>query len=243
MERRSTAQPRRARVFAALAGIVALVGCVLAAVALANPASHARAAHAHPSNLIAGASGYLGVSPAELRHELRGGHSLAAVAAATSGRSAAGLIDALVAKRTAGLTALTARLRARVTAQVERVRARARGPHKSLPAAYLGIPLRQLRKQVRSGRTLGQIADATPGHSRQGLIEAMMEPRLAALAGKIAAGTMTQAQEQRRAAWIEGRVIVLVDRVHPAVARAAHPRAATRARRARRRRAREAASG
>jgi energy-converting hydrogenase Eha subunit B len=52
---------------------------------------------------LAAAAGYLDLSTAKLRDELRSGHTLAQVAKATVGRSEAGLIEALVAARKAAL--------------------------------------------------------------------------------------------------------------------------------------------
>jgi len=82
------------------------------------------------------AAAYLGMKPAELRAQLRSGNSLAQVADSTSGKSAAGLIDAIVAARKTALAALVAdgtltpaqesvrlkHLTRRVTATVNRVR-------------------------------------------------------------------------------------------------------------------------
>ncbi len=53
--------------------------------------------------MLAGAASYLGVSAAQLREELRAGKTLAQVAKETSGKSEAGLIEALVTVRKAAL--------------------------------------------------------------------------------------------------------------------------------------------
>jgi energy-converting hydrogenase Eha subunit B len=49
-------------------------------------------------------------------------------------------------------------------------------------ADYLGIAVSQLRSDLRSGKTLAQIADATPGRSEAGLIAALLAARKAKLA-------------------------------------------------------------
>jgi hypothetical protein len=51
---------------------------------------------------------YLGISPAQLRSELQSGKSLAQIADATGGKSAAGLIETIVAARRARLKAWVA---------------------------------------------------------------------------------------------------------------------------------------
>jgi hypothetical protein len=66
---------------------------------------------------VASAAQYLGLSEAELAKRAHG-HSLAELANATAGRSANGLIDALVASRRATIEA--ARRDGRISATVER---------------------------------------------------------------------------------------------------------------------------
>ena len=54
-------------------------------------------------------------------------------------------------------------------------------------AGYLGVSESQLKSDLRSGRSLGQIADASPGKSSAGLIatlESVDKQRLAAVAAK-----------------------------------------------------------
>jgi hypothetical protein len=105
----------RQKVFAGAAVVALLAGGALAAVSatgqknthkdrntvrqarLADRAGGAgRIGHAHD---LASAAAYLGVSSARLEGELRAGKTLAQVADATSGKSAAGLIEALVAAK------------------------------------------------------------------------------------------------------------------------------------------------
>lgn len=53
------------------------------------------------------------------------------------------------------------------------------GPHGVLAAAaaYLGVSTDQLRGDLRAGKSLGAIANATPGHSEAGLIAAVLAAR------------------------------------------------------------------
>src|SRR5205823_6434367 len=59
----------------------------------------------------------------------------------------------------------------------ERARHSAAGiRYRDLPiaASYLGLPQAQLEAELRSGRSLAQIADSTPGRSVAGLIDALI---------------------------------------------------------------------
>jgi hypothetical protein len=70
-----------------------------------------------------------------------------------------------------------------------------RGNLLALPAAYLGVSTDALKDQLRSGKTLAQIADATPGKSASGLVAYLVDQAKAKLDAKVAAGKLTQAQE------------------------------------------------
>jgi hypothetical protein len=191
---------------------------------------HGAAARAHGA--VPAAARYLGLKPQELRRRLRSGQSLAQVANAAGGRSAAGLIDAIVAARTARLKAAVAagRLspasaRARASHLAQRVTERvddvgrfgglAAGAHRlgpSVAAAYLGISRAKLRSELRQGRTLAQLASATPGKSAAGLVAALLAAHRAALDAAVAAGTMTATREQRLLRHLGERVLVEVAR-------------------------------
>jgi hypothetical protein len=70
-----------------------------------------------------------------------------------------------------------------------------RGSLLALPAAYLGVSTDVLKDQLRSGKTLAQIADATPGKSASGLVSYLVDKAKVKLDAKVAAGKLTQAQE------------------------------------------------
>jgi hypothetical protein len=177
---------------------------------------------------VAVALGYLGLTRMQLVREIRSGRTLAEVAAATPGKSAAGLIDALVSAKAARLTAAVAAgrlpaaklggrlagLRRRVAAAVDRVHRPGAGrrPYLALAADYLGLSRAQLRADLRPGSTLGGIADGTPGRSRAGLIEALLAPAKARLAARVGAGALTAANESKRLAMLTRRVQTIVDR-------------------------------
>jgi hypothetical protein len=166
------------------------------------------------SGALARAAGYLDVSPAQLRADLKSGKTLGQVADATPGKSEAGLIEALAAVGRRQLAARASSLTGRVTAEVRRPY----GPGGLARGAlfnarvYLGLSPAQLRGDRRSGMTLGQIAAATPGKSLAGLVEALVKARAEALAAAVAAGTLTKAQQETRVAKLTERVTALVDR-------------------------------
>lgn len=62
--------------------------------------------------------------------------------------------------------------------------------------AYLGISAGQLRADLKSGRTLAQIANATPGKSAAGLVQAVAAAAKTRLDAAVTAGKLTPAQEQ-----------------------------------------------
>jgi hypothetical protein len=130
--------------------------------------------------------------------QLQAGKTLAQIAGATSGKSTAGLVSALVAAEktelaaavTAGkLTqsqadAITATLEQRFTDLVNGVRpaggppgggpGHGHGPGLDAAATYLGISQTSLSTQLEAGKTLAQIANATTGKSAAGLVAALV---------------------------------------------------------------------
>jgi hypothetical protein len=87
------------------------------------------------------------------------------------------------------------------------------GPHHqgSIAASYLGAAPAQLQAELESGKTLAQVAEATAGRSKAGLIAALVAARTQELAGSVTAGRLTQAKEARRQANLSKRVTTLVD--------------------------------
>jgi hypothetical protein len=227
----------RAGVVAAVA--VVLAGGAVAAFAATTQSSHHTRAHSAGAHrgaqaLLTQAAQYLGVSEEQLRTELKGGKSLAQIADATPGKSASGLREALVSARKERLARVQARLPQRVSAQIERAggpaavqgplagsagaRAHARGAllaraYVGLQAAgYLGVSPEQLGREVKSGKTLAQIANATSGKSASGLEAALVSARKQRLAAAQAAGRITKAQEEARVGRLRKRVHRLVNR-------------------------------
>jgi hypothetical protein len=210
----------RKKLLIGLAIVAVIAGVTAAAVMAANPSTR----H-HQRGALATAAGYLSLSPAQLRSELQSGKSLAEIADATGGKSEAGLIAALEAADKEKLAAAAANLSSRVTAEVQRVGIpvgphrhpgagmRGRGNGLSTAARYLGVSTARLREELRSGNTLAHLASATGGKSEAGLIEALVTAKKAAVAKRVAAGAITQAQANAILPSITSRVTLRVNRV------------------------------
>ncbi len=125
------------------------------------------------------------------------------------------MIEALEAAPKEKLAAAVAGLPSRITAEVDRPRDRMGGRSRVLRAAtsYLGLSRAQLRAELRSGKTLAQIADATSGRSEAGLVVALVAARKATIAASVKAGTITQAQANALLPDLVSRVTARVNRV------------------------------
>lgn len=212
-----------------VAVVAVLAGVTAAAVMAAQPASHPHARHHHKGShrrqgsLLAAAASYLGSTPAQLKSELGSGKSLAQIADATSGKSSQGLIQALEAVDKQKLASAAASLQAHITAKVDRPGGGIGGGGAAVRAAssYLGLSVSQLRTELRSGKTLAEIAKATAGKSEAGLIEALLAVRQARLAKEVQAGAITHAQASARLPKLASLIAARVNRVEHAHHRAA----------------------
>lgn len=229
------------KVVAGAAVAALLAGASVAAVSATGQSSSRKNLGAHrllpraKSRELAAAAGYLGVSPAQLAGELRSGKSLAEVADASAGKSAAGLTQALLAAHKARLSSVAARLPQRVAVEVNRPggpagvgkRSARRRPSAemrltalfstaarpgSVAAGYLGVAPAQLKSALRGGRTLAQVADATTGRSQSGLVDALVAAKRSRLARASASGQLTKARQARRLAGLHRRMSALVRR-------------------------------
>lgn len=161
-----------------------------------------------PGEKLLAAAGYLGISMTQLNAELREGKTLAQIANATPGRSEAGLIKALVEKRREQLARAAAALPKRVAAAVRKKGgpASSNAGLREVARAYLGISAAQLAKDLRAGETLGDIAEATPGHSREGLMKALFAARQHQLDTAVQSGRLSEAARRVRLAHAQRRV-------------------------------------
>jgi hypothetical protein len=69
----------------------------------------------------------------------------------------------------------------------------------ALAASDLGLPRARVRSELRSGRTLAQLADATPGRSAGGLLDALIAAREQQLSAGAAAATSPATRPARLA--------------------------------------------
>ena len=83
---------------------------------------------------------------------------------------------------------------------------------RGVAAQYLGITGATLRGELRSGKSLAQIAAATPGKSAGGLKAAIEAAAKARLAKAVSSGRLTGAQEQERLGHLSSRLETLLKR-------------------------------
>jgi hypothetical protein len=204
------------RIASVVLALTVLVGTG-AAVGLANAPDKAkpRAENVRQRGLLPVAAAYLDVTPVALRRELRSGKSLAQVAAA-KGKSVDGLESALLsalrtkveaAKAAGKIDASRAdrflqrapRLVERLVNAIPRARApRARGAHAGLLKAastYLNLTHRQLATELRSGKSLAQVATAK-NKSVDGLEQALLAALKQKVDAAVAAGRLDAARAQ-----------------------------------------------
>jgi hypothetical protein len=180
---------QKTRIALVAAGVAALTGGGTAIAAKGHTTTTTKSVvsvgRPGPARGLDAAATYLGTTVDALRMQLQSGKTLAQIADATAGKSAAGLIAALVADAKATLGSNTpADLTQHITDMVNGVHDvhGPGGPHGGpggfggldAAAAYLGTTVDALRTQLQSGETLAQIANATAGKSAQGLIDALV---------------------------------------------------------------------
>jgi hypothetical protein len=70
-----------------------------------------------------------------------------------------------------------------------------KSPVLSVASSYLGLSTDTIKTDLKSGQSLGQIANATAGHSSAGLVSAYVSALQTKLDASVAAGKLTTAQE------------------------------------------------
>lgn len=177
---------RRVRIALVLVGVLALVGGGTALAEKSGGSTHQDGPNqaTHAPGLFGSAAAYLGTTPASLFMQLRSGKTLAQIADGTAGKSASGLIAALVAdaKQHLGSNApsdleqrITDFVNGKVPVRPGRIGfGRARFPGLDVVTSYLGISTPDLLARLRAGKTLAQIANETSGKSASGLIAALV---------------------------------------------------------------------
>ena len=200
--------------------------------AYAAGTSHAAKKAAGRGTIIRAVAGYLGLTPAQLRADLVKGQSLAQIANAQH-KSVSGLeqtietslkarLDAAVAagkltstQETMILSAVSGRLDKLVNAThpavKARVGARVRRGLIRVSATYLGVTPAQLRTELKTGKTLAQVA-TEHGRTVAGLEQAIETAVKTRLDKAVTAGKLTGAQEQKVLSGLQSRLDKLVNR-------------------------------
>jgi DNA-binding phage protein len=175
----------------------------------------------HEGDFFSAAATYIGITVDQLRTEMGTTKSMADVAAA-HGKTRDGLIQAL--------TTADAQRIAQVVDQKGAPQGHGPGgpgfgrfpggPHLTgdpfaAAATYLGTTTADLRTKLESGQTLAQIANATPGKSRDGLTKALVDDATAKIDAAQQAGTITADQATRLKTDLPQRIATLVDNARP----------------------------
>lgn len=79
---------------------------------------------------------------------------------------------------------------------------------------HLGLTKEQVSEALRSGKSLGELADATPGKSREGLISYLVAQVTALIDKAVAEGKITQEQADRVKASLRERIVRFVDHTY-----------------------------
>lgn len=167
----------------------------------------------HKGSYFTAAATYIGISETQLRTELGTDKSLADVAV-VHGKTRDGLIAALVAAQQQNIATLVDQkgIGARPNPVPGIGRGlRVMGDPLMAAATYLGTTTADLETKLRAGQTLAQIANATSGKSRDGLIAALVADATAKIDAAQKAGTITADQATQLKANLTARETQLVD--------------------------------
>jgi hypothetical protein len=195
----------------AMAAYAPDVATALAAVVSGTSTNAQTNGGAHTDYLSAAAT-YIGITEDQLRAELGTDKSLADVAVA-HGKTRDGLIQALV---TASQTSITTLVDQKgVGAQRGPGDRGIIGDQLSVAATYLGTTTDDLRTKMQAGQTLAQIAAATSGKSRDGLVAALTTDANAKIAAAQTAGTITADQATQLTNDLADKITRFVDSTRP----------------------------
>jgi hypothetical protein len=162
------------------------------------------------------AATYIGITEDALRTELGTGKSLADVAVA-HGKTRDGLIAALVQASTTEITTLvdTKNPFPAPPAGAPGRGFRMEGAPLAAASTYLGVSEADLRTKLQAGQNLGQIAAATAGKSRDGLIAAIVADENGKIDAAQTAGRITADQATQMKANVTTRITAMVDGTMP----------------------------
>lgn len=185
------------------------------------------------ADVLTPAAAYLGISASDLASDLKGGKTLAQEATA-KGKTASGLIDAIVTAEKKVLDAQNAAgwltdaqeanalagIKDAVTDLVNNGPRVPLAPHDGLlqsAATYLGMSVGDLQSDLESGKTLAQEATAK-GKTVDGLVQALLAPLKSDLDKRVSAGDITAAQETAILNHATTRLTDFVNNAKPAMA-------------------------
>jgi hypothetical protein len=202
----------------AMASYAPDLGTSLAAVVSGQSTNTQNNGGAHTDYLSAAAT-YIGITTDQLRTELGTDKSLADVAVA-HGKTRDGLIQALVAADQTNISTFVDQKG--VAAQRGPGDRGVIGDRFSVAATYLGTTTDDLRTKMQAGQTLAQIAAATSGKSRDGLVAALTTDAKAKIAAAQTAGTITADQATQLTNDLATRITNFVDSNRPQGPRGPH---------------------
>ena len=182
------------------------------------------------ADVLTPAAAFLNLSVADLAADLKSGKTLAQEAKA-KGKSADGLIDAIVAAEKKVLdtevaagwltsdqeTAVLATVKSQVTnlvnngPRVPATRPAGGGGLLGNAATYLGMTVADLQAALRGGKSLAEITSGVSGKTVDGLVAAMLAPLKKGLDDAVTAGKLTQSQETTIVANLTSRLTDLVN--------------------------------
>jgi hypothetical protein len=177
---------------------VVLLGGTAAAVAATRGTKHGSPARQEYLDDVAK---HLGVSPSALTAAMK-----AAATERVQSALAAGRITPTQAK------ALEARIQQSAAAPFLGPRPGGGRARMGVAARYLGISAATLRNDRRAGKSLAEIAAATPGKSVAGLQAALTAAAQARIAAATASGRITAAQAKRRSSRLSHNIEALLQR-------------------------------
>jgi uncharacterized coiled-coil protein SlyX len=227
-----TMHTRSKKVLAAAGATLAVAAGAGGALAADGKPARSPAGHRGPAAIAS----YLGLTPAQLRAQLGSGKSLAQIAV-TQGKTVAGLENAIYADVQAHLDqavasgrltkaqeqTLLTRLKSRLDDLVNHAFPKAASTRLGLRgsrlgaavSAYLGITPAQLRTELRSGKSLAEVAVAH-GKTAAGLKTAILAKVKARLDRAVAGKRLTAAQEQRVLDRLSAHLDQVLSRAHAA---------------------------
>lgn len=216
------------KILAAIGVTIVVAAGAGGAIAAGGKGKPGRPGHPGPAAIAS----YLGLTPAQLRAQLRAGKTLAQIAVA-QGKSVSGLEDAIHADVQAHLDRAVANGRltaAREQAILARLKAhlddivnhavppfgRHAGPRLGAAAlaGYLGITPAQLRTELRAGKSLAQVA-TEHGKTVAGLKAAILAAAKARLDKAVASGRLSATQEKAILDGLSAHLDRLLTRTRP----------------------------